>query len=895
MRVQQTHGNQAAQRLVNERVRPRVQSALEVGAPNDVYEREADRVAEQVMRTTESPVEVKPNLSGVEPSVQRMCSRCRDRFEQGKPLDCPECERSVPEHEAVQRSRTVRPRLQRQTIGHRLQRQCACGVRAVGGECERCHETRLQRTAAGPGPDSSGAPAIVDQTLQSPGRPLDRGTRTFMEDRFGHDFGHVRVHTDGTAAESAQAVGARAYTVGSHIVFARGEYDTASNDGRQLMSHELTHVVQQGGSPVALQRAVSETPQKLFQPGAQVCMIHLHGNEQNALEVAKSMQADYCANLVHLNNSGRCITFDTPALSNCKADPNRIFSTDGVTLANAFGGSCGCSEGKRSEAVTQIRQFLDQQLGPAIRECRSGAGESQLPVVALHNNTRNETTPGALSIESYRRGGSEHGATETDPGRLGGAPNPSELQQEESTPQFRDPDNFLLVTDERDFQALRGQFNVVLQSTGSRLQDDGSLSVSLADQRYINVEAQRKRYGGVRNPFFVTNRQMAEAAFNQLGVSRRPCTPHGATNATGTRDEAVQRDAPAGERAEGEEPEPRSLLEEVLDWLERFLSEVVRVSDTLGRMPQASPREAPPASLPEDCRTFTDQSALDVRKTHWAREIASMSASDVVSWITGTGTPPPTALQEAERQKDCLLHAIRAAEQAGTGGLSLPTGALTRSGRRGFGRQERIWNRKFAFSHPAQGPFGRITDHARQTCGSLIRSSETEWNPGEPRHRVCWGVGPLSGTTAPSLPAGARALTADERQFEILQTSSAPGISRHHAGTDFDLFDPNMDPAEWEVGGDFADEYSWLQRNASTYGFVQSFTATSSFMHLGYIEERWHWSYYPIAQALLAFSRAHQHGIEQELSSQWGGAPQFSFVQQHWREYLFNVSERGVF
>src|SRR5690606_8121318 len=66
------------------------------------------------------------------------------------------------------------------------------------------------------------APPIVHQTLQSPGQPLDRGTRSFMGSRFGADFGSVRVHTSEQAAASARAVDASAYTVGHHVVFGAG-------------------------------------------------------------------------------------------------------------------------------------------------------------------------------------------------------------------------------------------------------------------------------------------------------------------------------------------------------------------------------------------------------------------------------------------------------------------------------------------------------------------------------------------------------------------------------------------------------------------------------------------------------------------------------------------------
>jgi hypothetical protein len=77
------------------------------------------------------------------------------------------------------------------------------------------------------------------------GAPLAPEVRADMESRLGHDFGDVRVHTDGRAHESAQAVGAHAYTVGSDVVFQRDRYDASSAEGRTTLAHELTHVVQQ--------------------------------------------------------------------------------------------------------------------------------------------------------------------------------------------------------------------------------------------------------------------------------------------------------------------------------------------------------------------------------------------------------------------------------------------------------------------------------------------------------------------------------------------------------------------------------------------------------------------------------------------------------------------------
>jgi phage tail protein X len=107
----------------------------------------------------------------------------------------------------------------------------------------------LRARRAGGAPVLTGAPPLVHEVLRQPGRPLDDNTRAFFELRFGHDFGAVRVHTDDRAARSAEAVNARAYTVGSHVVFRRGEYAPGNSAGLKLMSHELAHVVQQTDAP----------------------------------------------------------------------------------------------------------------------------------------------------------------------------------------------------------------------------------------------------------------------------------------------------------------------------------------------------------------------------------------------------------------------------------------------------------------------------------------------------------------------------------------------------------------------------------------------------------------------------------------------------------------------
>jgi hypothetical protein len=95
---------------------------------------------------------------------------------------------------------------------------------------------------------NSRALSIINKTIHSQGQPLDSETRHNMDQRFGHDFSKVRIHTDTEAAHSAEAISARAYTYGNHIVFRGGGYAPASVDGRRLLAHELTHVIQQRSS-----------------------------------------------------------------------------------------------------------------------------------------------------------------------------------------------------------------------------------------------------------------------------------------------------------------------------------------------------------------------------------------------------------------------------------------------------------------------------------------------------------------------------------------------------------------------------------------------------------------------------------------------------------------------
>ncbi|HTB80274.1 MAG TPA: DUF4157 domain-containing protein [Opitutaceae bacterium] len=131
----------------------------------------------------------------------------------------------------------------------------------------------ISRAAAAPSPDTARLPTGVAQTLRSAGEPLDAATRAQMEPRFGQDFSRVRVFRGAQAEHSAEAVNARAYTVGSNLVFGAGQYAPGSSAGQRLLAHELAHVVQQGRTSGAaggrlIHRATKAPPMQILAESA---------------------------------------------------------------------------------------------------------------------------------------------------------------------------------------------------------------------------------------------------------------------------------------------------------------------------------------------------------------------------------------------------------------------------------------------------------------------------------------------------------------------------------------------------------------------------------------------------------------------------------------------------
>ncbi|WP_068076548.1 eCIS core domain-containing protein [Novosphingobium lentum] len=181
-----------------------LQAKLTIGAVNDPLEHEADAAADRVMRMADPGA----TLSSGPGALQRKCAACEDE------------------------------------------------------------EPIVRRRAAGADVAGEAAPQAVHDVLNMSGSALDPATHDFMASRFGTDFSDVRIHTDAQAAQSAADVGARAYTVGSNVVFGAGQYDPAGEGGRHLLAHELAHVVQQSAGTMGVQRDLA-TPPPAVAPAAQ--------------------------------------------------------------------------------------------------------------------------------------------------------------------------------------------------------------------------------------------------------------------------------------------------------------------------------------------------------------------------------------------------------------------------------------------------------------------------------------------------------------------------------------------------------------------------------------------------------------------------------------------------
>jgi len=168
-----------------------IQKELPISDSGARLEREADVVADKVMRMANKPLPVSTDSSG----LQRACAACEQTHDEA--------------------------------------------------QLQQINPAGLNPAATQSTTEIAFAPASVHEVLNSAGQFLDERTRVFFESRFGYDFSGVRVHTGVAAENSARDINARAYTVGQHVVLGAGQFAPATSEGQRLVAHELSHIVQQ--------------------------------------------------------------------------------------------------------------------------------------------------------------------------------------------------------------------------------------------------------------------------------------------------------------------------------------------------------------------------------------------------------------------------------------------------------------------------------------------------------------------------------------------------------------------------------------------------------------------------------------------------------------------------
>ena len=235
--LQSTIGNQAVQRLLKSGT---LQAKLRIGKPDDKYEREADMIADKVMRmpemtdcleckdNAEESLQTKPITTQITPLVRRQAEEEEEEAIQGK------FEPSLlQKQDEEEEEEPIQAKLEPSS----LQRQIEPEEEEEGSIQTKSNSSSIAEI-------SSSVESNIN-SLKGGGHPLSESTRKYFEPRFGYDFKGVRVHTDSKASETAKSINAKAFTKGRNIVFGAGKYSPTTSTGKKLLAHELTHVVQQ--------------------------------------------------------------------------------------------------------------------------------------------------------------------------------------------------------------------------------------------------------------------------------------------------------------------------------------------------------------------------------------------------------------------------------------------------------------------------------------------------------------------------------------------------------------------------------------------------------------------------------------------------------------------------
>lgn len=248
---------------------PLIQTKLRIGAANDKYEQEADRVVDQVMSM---PTSVAVQTQSAPPHIQRFCPECEDEvqrqmqpgFQKIKPYVnaiTPLVQRQEePEEEEEE---LLQPGSDTEDAIPEQEHEDFPILESVetrdAGEMAKEEEDEYIQPKGNTGSIPQVTPNIANNihTIKGTGQPLPASERAFFEPRFGWDFSHVRIHADQRAADTAQSINARAFTSGDHVVFGAGQFVPGNQLSRKLLSHELVHVIQQHGVTTGTRSSVS--------------------------------------------------------------------------------------------------------------------------------------------------------------------------------------------------------------------------------------------------------------------------------------------------------------------------------------------------------------------------------------------------------------------------------------------------------------------------------------------------------------------------------------------------------------------------------------------------------------------------------------------------------------
>ena len=222
---------------------PTIQTKLKIGQPNDKYEQEADRVVEQVMRMPDPQSQISEHASGriKSSNVQRKGAKCEEGEEEVIQT------KSISSYQGILQRQEVPEEEEEETTSFESLLEEGISTAEVRPEGEEEDGTVLLSRMEGPrwSPESGTADRIA--SAHRGGRPLPYSARSFIAPRFGYDFSKVRVHTDDRSDQLSRELGAAAFTIGNNVFFRSGRFDPQGNNGRRLLAHELTHVVQQNG------------------------------------------------------------------------------------------------------------------------------------------------------------------------------------------------------------------------------------------------------------------------------------------------------------------------------------------------------------------------------------------------------------------------------------------------------------------------------------------------------------------------------------------------------------------------------------------------------------------------------------------------------------------------